>query len=142
MTNNDSELISILVPKQYLQEIYGFISTLGASTTLGAHGEEIKWPTALIGRQYDESPDIIKRLQKILAAQPGKKFYTSELAVKLKAPKGSKSVAGALGAYGRRVLNRYKMTTWPIATAWDHEKREQTFWMEPNVAAVIKSRPS
>jgi len=139
MSDTNSELISIHVPKEYLKEIYGFISTLGPARAAEKKSEP-QWLPELIARQFDESPDIIKRFQKILASQPGKKIYTAEMATKLKAAKGSKTVAGALGAYGRRVLNRYKMPAWPFKTEWDHVKKEQCYWMDADVAALIKGR--
>ncbi len=137
MTDTDSELVSILVPKLHLKEIYGFISTLDSAA--GEPKKGIDWPADLVRRQFNESPEIIKRFQKLLASHPGQKFHTSEIASQLKAAKGAKSIAGALGAYGRRVANRYKMKTFPFDQAWDHAKHEQSHWMKTDVATIIKS---
>ena len=137
----NSDLVSILVPKLHLKEIYGFISTLdgeGKPTAETMKAED--WLPDLIRRQFDESPEIIKRFQKILASHPGEKFLTSDMASKLKASKGPKTIAGALGAYGRRTKNRYKMETWPFKNAWNHTEGQQSYWMTAEVAAIIKDR--
>src|SRR5262245_34212727 len=99
MADADAELVSILVPKQYVTRVYGFISTLdrgGEVVATAATNRE--WAPALIRRQFEESPDIIKRFEKFLASNPGKRFSTSDLASRLNAPNGAKSIAGALGA--------------------------------------------
>lgn len=141
MSDTDSDLVSILVPKLHLKEIYGFISTLdGAATSGASQGKKALWPPDLVRRQFDESPDIIKRFQKVLANHPGEKFLTSDLASQLNAEKGSKTIAGALGAYGRRTANRYKMETWPFECEWNHTEGQQSYWMSANVAAIIKGR--
>lgn len=140
MSDTDSELVSILVPKLHLMEIYGFISTLDGATTQASETKKAPWPPDLIRRQFDESPDIIKRFQKVLANHPGEKFLTADIASQLKAAKGSKTIAGALGAYGRRTANRYKMKTWPFENAWNHAEGQQSYWMQAEVAAIIKSR--
>lgn len=124
--------------KVHLNKIYGFISTLdGLAATNAAAKDGTVWTPELIRRQFDESQDTIKRFQKILANHPERKFLTSEVATQLKAKRGSKTMAGALGAYGRRTQNRYKMQTWPFKAEWNHAKGEQTYWMEADVAAVI-----
>lgn len=137
MPDTDSDLVSILVPKLHLKQIYGFIGALGGPATPPADAGR-PWSPNLIRRQFEESPDTIKRLQKILANKPGERFLTSDLASQLKAEKGSKTVAGALGAYGRRVANRYKMTTWPFDTAWNHAEGQQSYCMKEDVADIIK----
>lgn len=139
MSENDAELVSILVPKQYVTRVYGFISTLDKGGEVVAAGAtEREWTPALVRRQFAESPDIIKRFQKILATNPGKRFSTSDMASKLNARKGAKSVAGALGAFGRRTSNRYEMETWPFQYEWNHADGEMTYWMESEAAGIIK----
>jgi hypothetical protein len=144
MSQLDTELVSILVPKRHLARIYGYISTLdedaasGASTPEAAEGaEEPTWTPELVRRQFNESPEIIKRFQKLLAAHPDAWFSTATIATQLNAAKGSKTIAGALGAYGRRTSNRYKMKSWPFRNDWNHIEGQQYYSMDQDTAEII-----
>lgn len=146
MDADTTELVSILVPKKHLSRIYGFISTLDSSpAAAGSSGSEGKadeakaWTDDLIRRQFNESPEIIKRFQRLLASNPDEWFSTEKIAAQLDAKKGSKSIAGALGAYGRRTSNRYQMKGWPFQHRWNHTEGQQYYSMTPEVAEIIKS---
>ena len=153
MTDADTELVSILVPKRHLGRVYGFVSTLDDHSASpeapvsdpdpqpdNGHVEEAKkWPPELVRRQFAESPKSIKNFQRLLAGHPGEWFSTSEIASRLNAVHGSKSIAGALGAYGRRTSNRYKMKGWPFQVEWNHVEGQCYYSMEPWVAEIIKS---
>ena len=52
---------------------------------------------------------------------------------------GWNSIAGMLGAYGNRVKNRYKQTTFPFQSRWDGNGGEQRHSMTPRVAEIIKA---
>ena len=75
MNDQSMELVSILVPKQHLSRIYGYISTLDSpNTTNGTVGEpedSPEWTPDLVRRQYVESPDIMKRLDTIFPGPGG-----------------------------------------------------------------------
>jgi hypothetical protein len=146
MTDQSTELVSILVPKQHLGRVYGFISTLDKEPALtepdaaAESKEENKWTPELIRRQFVESPDSIKGFQTLLADHQGEWLSTSDIASRLGAERGAKSIAGALGAYGRRTSNRYKMTTWPFQHRWNHAEGQQYYSMQvPETADIIKS---
>jgi len=47
------------------------------------------------------------------------------------------TIAGALGAYGRRVKNRYKRSSFPFNQSWDHANGEMRHGMTPDVAEII-----
>ena len=146
MTDIDSEFVSIPVPKRHLTRVYGFIASLdGAEGTQRARvgvngdGKEKEWTPELIRRQFLESPDTIKRFEKLLADHEGTWLSTSNIAQALGAARGAKTIAGALGAYGRRVSNRYRMSTWPFENRWIHEEKQQSYCMPSEVAEIIKS---
>jgi hypothetical protein len=147
MSDIDTDLVSILVPKRHLGRIYGFISTLDGDVVSAEPGavtvaepEEVPtWSPELIRRQFNESPEIMKRFQKLLADHPGEWFSTTEVATRLNAAKGSKSIAGALGAYGRRTSNRYKMKTWPFGTEWNHVEGQMYYSMDFGTAEIVKA---
>jgi Family of unknown function (DUF6416) len=144
MTDGSSELVSILVPKEHLGKIYGFIGTLdggGGETSAPltpTSDKETTWTPELIRRQYNESPEMIKQFQKLLAQHAGEWLSTKEIAQRLNARNGSKTIAGALGAYGRRTSNRYKMKGWPFQNQWLHAEGQQSYSMTPEVAEIIK----
>ena len=140
MSPANSELVSILVPREYVLQIYHFVATLNGAPPQVTEPPAPAWSPDLLRRQFDESPNIIKRFQKILANRPGQRFLTSDMASQLKAAKGSKTIAGALGAFGRRSKNRYKMEDWPFQHEWNHAEGQQSYWMEADVAAIIKDR--
>lgn len=62
-----------------------------------------------------------------------------ELAEALGAQYGWSTIAGALGAYSRRVKNRYKRSSFPFQQRWDYKSGRTYHSMTPEVAEVIKS---
>jgi len=80
----------------------------------------------------------MKRFQKFLADHPDEEFSTRDLADALDAERGWNTVAGALGAYGRRVKNRYKRSTFPFKSRWDYEKDQAFHRMPAEVANIIR----
>lgn len=140
------EFVSVLVPRQHLTRVYGLIASLedhksGDSELVSASGKtkEEQWPQDLIERQYRESPESMKKFQRLLADHQGEEFSTTEIADAIGAAHGWNTVAGQLGAYGRRVKNRYKRDSFPFESRWDHEKGEQYHSMTPRVAEIINS---
>jgi hypothetical protein len=81
----------------------------------------------------------MKAFQKHLADHPGTWFSTTDMAMAQNAERGSKTIAGALGAYGRRVSNRYGMKTWPFEDRWHHVEGQQYYSMTPEVADIINA---
>jgi hypothetical protein len=145
MNSDANDFVSILVPRQHVTKVYGLIASLESGNAspvaaqAGAGSDGDAWPEDLIVRQYRESPESMKKFQRFLAEHPGQEFSTSEMAEPIGAEYGWNSVAGALGAYGRRVKNRYKRDSFPFQSRWDHEKEEQYHSMTAEVAEVIKS---
>ena len=147
---NNDELVSILVPKRHLARIYTFIGSLDAPqvavpAALGSNGkvddsvdDHSVWVPKLIERQFRESPDSMKKFQRWLADHPGQEFTTTQMAEALEANRGWNSIAGMLGAYGNRVKNRYKRTTFPFQTRWEGDGGEALHSMTPEVAEIIK----
>ena len=140
MTEINSELVSIPVPKRYLTRVYGFIASLESAdeTSLNGDGKRKEWTPELIRRQFLESPDTMKRFEKLLAEHDGTWLSTSSIAETLGTARGARTIAGALGAYGRRVANRYRMSTWPFETRWIHDEGQQSYCMPSEVAEIIR----
>jgi hypothetical protein len=145
LTTRMDEFVQVPVHKQHLARVYAFLGSLNEEATRyeqpaaesGDNERATGWTPDLIERQYRESKQFMRRFQKHLAEHPGQQFSTSEMAVVLDAPKGSKSVAGALGAYGRRVTNRYKQSDW-LFKAWWGDAGEVIYSMPEEYAAIIR----
>jgi hypothetical protein len=145
MTDENGALVSVMVPRKHLAAVYGLIATLenpasgsGEAPTSPTAEAEDEWTEDLIRRQYLESPPTIKEFQQLLARNPGQWLSTSNIADELNAANGSKTIAGALGAYGRRTTNRYKMTSWPFENRWIHDEGQQSYCMNPEIAKLIR----
>lgn len=146
MSSKDEDYVQIPVPRKHLTRIYGYIGSLDGltgtdevPTTATEPAEEKTWDHLLIARQFNESPDSMKKFQKYLAAHPGQEFSTPEMATGLGVAGGWNSIAGALGAYGRRVKNRYGMSSFPFESRWDHATGTARHSMTPEVAEIINS---
>lgn len=145
MESISNEYVSVLVPKRHLAKVYGLIATLESESEASPEVVEVTktkedgWTPELIRRQFEESPETIRRFQRLLADHQGEWLSTSDIATALDADRGSKTIAGALGAYGRRVSNRYGMKTWPFANRWLHTEGQQSYCMNPEVAEIIKA---
>ena len=139
------EYVSLLVPKRHLTRIYAFLGALDeqepsskATREVERNGAGTGWTRELIERQYRESPPFMKRFQKHLAEHAGQEFSTRDMADALGAEKGWNTVAGALGAYGRRVKNRYKQTEFVFTSYWDYARDQAYHSMPEEVAEIIR----
>jgi hypothetical protein len=65
------------------------------------------WDEATVRRAYRESADGMRRLLDFLARNPGQEISSYELADAVEARYGWNTIAGMLGAFGRRCVNRY-----------------------------------
>ncbi len=92
---------------------------------------------ALVRRMYEESQEPHRRLMEYLAERPGEVIYTRALAEALGLPNGARSLAGMLGAFGRRAEHRYGGSK-PWESEWDPAAYEAKHRMAPEVAEQIK----
>lgn len=65
------------------------------------------WDRSTVQRAYRESADQMRGLLKFLANNPNREVSALELADAIEAKYGWNTVAGMLGAFGRRSVNRY-----------------------------------
>ena len=73
----------------------------------GERGFVHGWNRSLVQRAYRESADNMRALLEFLARNPNHEVSAPELADAIEAKYGWKTVAGMLGAFGRRSVNRY-----------------------------------
>jgi hypothetical protein len=135
MSAVDMEYVQMPVRRSLVPQAYRFLADLEASA-IGIQAGPQGWTLELLKRQYDESPDVMKRLEKHLANNPGMEFKTSELQKELGVVQAS-SMPGVFGAFGRRVKNRYGMGTWPFDARWDPSANTMRYSMSPERAKII-----
>lgn len=145
----DDEYVSIPVPKRYVTQVYGFIASLVQQNAVTASptprvvemtpvpAAYYGWTEDLIRRQYKESQDTMRKFQKVLAEHPDHEYSSDELAEAIGLERGWNSIAGALGAYKRRLRNRYGREQWPFAISYDANGHSY-FSMSPEVAEIIR----
>jgi hypothetical protein len=74
------------------------------------------WDRSLVQRAYKESADQMRHLLEFLARHPHREVSSYELADAIEAKFGWNTVAGMLGAFGRRCVNRYGR----LEPMWDY----------------------
>ena len=146
-------LVPVYVPRERLAEVYALLGT-GVprgeeQTELAAEpGNDEEWPTALLRRVVKESPPGMRVIFEALADSPDEWLSADDLAAALRkrlpahgGPKKEKAdwntVAGTLGAFGRRFKNRYsrEYPHWPFKLKNDYE-RDRWLYSMPRAIAV------
>src|SRR4051794_34964806 len=115
------EFVYVPVPARWAPQTYAFLAELAADdpepeVTEPKNTADLDYET--VARMYGESEAPHRRLLDLLANASDEWLYTSDIAEQLALPNGSRSVAGMLGAFGRRAKHRYKGQT-PWDTEWD-----------------------
>lgn len=150
------DLVNVLVPRRHLSQVYGFIARLetgeGQSPTSGpttavtttANGagastvDSDEWTPSRLRRMVDESSPALLEILRALANRPGDWLPMSELAKGIGPEADWNTVAGTLGAFGRRVKSRYGLESWPFDNRFDHEIDGRVCRMSEETARLIK----
>lgn len=149
MSDESDEIIYVPTPRRFLTKVYETIAQLEAGESvepIGAASSNGAAPNgaitqALAERMYRESWDPHKRLMEYLADHPNEWIGTSEIAQALQLEHGSKSLAGSMGAFGRRAEHRYGGLK-PWETRWRPEEGQAEHRMSQEVATWIKDTAS
>ena len=139
METTIEEFQLIPTPAAFVGDVYGLLARLMADDggeDGGAAAEEIALTPELVRRMYEESQPAHRRLFKYLAERPDTWIHSDALAQGLKLQGGSKSLAGMLGAFGRRAKHRYNGLR-PYISEWDHGAGQVRHLMPGEVAKVI-----
>lgn len=116
------EIVSVPVPRQYLAQVYRVIAELDAGargvsaqpTPVAAEAGEDEWTPARIRRMVEESDETMRNILEAMAKQPGTWLTSEDLAKAIKSKTADwNTVAGALGAFSRRLSNRYGLESMP-----------------------------
>jgi hypothetical protein len=154
MENPANDLVEVLVPRHLLVDVYRLIADrAGSPVPPRAGGREEgsshdglpdDWSASLVRRMYSESAKHMRAILDALAARPGEVVTASELIEVLASSRGdaadSSVLGGTLGAFGRRVANRYGRSEWPFSAQWDSDSGQVHYRMSPGVAALIRDQ--
>lgn len=110
--------VMMAIPAELVPAVTAFLETQGTEQSRapqggdgdgegGERGFVHGWDRATVLRAYRESADNMRDLLDFLAWNPNREVSAPELADAVEAKYGWNTVAGMLGAFGRRSLNRY-----------------------------------
>jgi hypothetical protein len=125
------DLVNVAVPRRHLARVYGLIAELdggGIATPAPAAGNgNDEWTPSRIRRMVQESDTAMRAILTALATHPEEWLTTTNLAAAIGGSADWNTVAGTLGAFGRRRKSRYGLDTMP------YERRRQ-----PGVGKVLR----
>lgn len=147
----DNEYVNVLVPRKHLAKVYGYVASLegedgsdspSSAVTLTPRSEEPEmdeWTNSRLRRLVDESPPAMLDILHTLSSRAGEWLTSEDLAaaIRHKPDADWNTVAGTLGAFGRRIKNRYGLESWPFENKHDHELGGRVFVMNDAMAARI-----
>lgn len=145
MVNED--LVSVMVPKRHLTKVYGLIAQLEngpadaaeAETDVSPAAGSDEWTPSRIRTAVDQSPPAMRDILRALAERPGEWLTTYELAqaIQHKPDADWKTVAGTLGAFGRRIASRYGLENLPFEGKYDHTEGCRVHRMSADIARQV-----
>ena len=121
------DLVNVLVPRRHLSRVYGLIAELEGGVAPAAPSNPgvtptdpqlDEWTPSRIRKMVDESDTAMRALLKELATHAGAWRSTEDLAAAIGTGADGRradwnTVAGTMGAFGRRLKNRYALDTKP-----------------------------
>lgn len=138
------------VPRRYLEIVYramgeagaqqGQTEQVGGGPGVPENSGNGDWSSNELIRAYRESPPPIVTVLTHLANNAGQPVTGRELVKEVYGddPKGYRRLPGALGAFGRRVKNRYGKSSWPFTAKWNYEESTMHYEMDKRTAEQIK----
>lgn len=129
---SNSGFVNVPVPTERVQEVYALLARPPGELP---ESPERGWTSSDIRRMFRESPETMKSFLLHLARNAGDDFLASEMASAI--GRERRQLAGALGAFSRRLSQRYGRKTWPFDANWNHEAGMVSYSMSANVAEVI-----
>ena len=145
------DIVMVPVPRKYLEVVYRAMGEAGvqqdqpetAKNTPAAseNSGDSDWSPEELIRAYRESPPPMRTVLNRLAENAGEAVTGSELVEEVygdEDSRGYRKLPGALGAFGRRVKNRYGKSSWPFTSRWDYGEKEMHYEMDKWSAEHIK----
>ena len=131
-----SNFIMVPVPEDRVQDVYSLLAK-GPEQVQVSSDDELtdEWTNDDVRLAYSESPDTIKQVLRLLAESPGQPIHSDVLYTSIGRTRNQFS--GIMGAFGKRVKNRYGKSTKPFKEGWDDKAGTMSYEMSEDVAAVI-----
>jgi len=153
MQSND-DLVSVMVPRNYLSRVYGLIAELDGAkgTTQNSNSESslstddqdagpaVEWTPLRLRKMISQTHSSAMRdILRVLAENAGEWLTSHRLAASIEGKPDAdwNTVAGTLGAFGRRVRNRYGLKTWPFEHRHNHSEKCGTYRMKAEIATLV-----
>jgi hypothetical protein len=132
--------VMMAIPAELVPAVTEFIENRreGVGADAGrddVHGSGVGgWDPATIARAYRESANPMRKLLDFLSRHPDEEVSSYELAQAIEARYGWNTVAGMLGAFGRRSANRYGRSSpmWEVR----HDEEGRVLLTMPRDAAM------
>ncbi|MGH2879585.1 MAG: DUF6416 domain-containing protein [Solirubrobacteraceae bacterium] len=138
------EYVLMAIPAELVPKVAALITgfdvagaPLGATSPTGSAGLINGWTEDLVRQAFKESADPMRRVLLFLAEHGGEEVTSTEIADAIDAERGWNTVAGMLGAFGRRSANRYKRR-FPMWSSREGEDGASLFKVPVAVAEAIK----
>jgi hypothetical protein len=145
------ELVAVMVPRKHLSRVYGLIAKLDvgdeSATVLipskpNANGNarsSDEWTPSRLRKMLQQSPPAMKDLLRAMAEHPDEWLTTEQLAQEIQNNPAAdwKTVAGTMGAFGRRIKNRYGLDTLPFEKRYDHDAQSKVYCMSCEIAGLV-----
>lgn len=144
------QFVLVPVPPDFVVDVYRLIvektrvpvAQALSQTRSPTVGLPDDWSAAEIKRMYAESGKNMRAILSALSERAGEKVPSNDLIEVLAQSRGtavgSSILGGTLGAFGRRLKNRYRKNSWPFEAHWIPETNQNYYVMSPGVAALIK----
>jgi hypothetical protein len=133
--------VMMAVPAELVAAVTEFIEAQGMAGThtpaVVEDGFVHGWDRDSVWRAYKESADKMRDLLDFLAENPGREVSSEEIAEAIDAKYGWNTIAGMLGAFGRRCTNRYRK----LEPMWEYrpdENDRNLITLPPKTAEVIR----
>ncbi len=117
------EMVQVLIPKQYVVEVYRLVAELAGrekvanvgTSVVEADDDQARWLDAkLAKRAWDESSAAMRTILRYLAEHKDEWVSIAAVAQQLAPNADANTVAGTLGAFTRRIKSRYGQFRWPF----------------------------
>ena len=126
------ERVYVPVPADRVDDVFRFL--LGLADEEGAVDSDLE---RRVNRVYRESDEQFRRLLRFLAEHPGEPLSTERTAEAIELERGTASLAGMLGAFGRRSNNRYQ-GFWPFEKLHNPTLDQSELEMPLHIAAIVR----
>jgi len=152
----NQELVTIPVPRQHLPAIYAFIGRLetqnqsvldteqhSTAEEYTEYNSEDEWTNSRLRRMIVDSRRTSRSIMcilELLASHPDEWISVEQLASSLthRPDANHMTIAGTLGAFGRRCRNRYGLDNWPFEVRYDRDLRSKVYRMSNTIADRIR----